>query len=348
MTTQPTRTNSKVEAASIRDVARAASVSTATVSRVLNGTAKVSAPITMRVEKAVRDLGYRPNRFARGLITRRSHVLGVALPDVHGEFYSELIKGADVAARRLGYHLLVTSLGPVEGEAHPRSADALGFVDGAIIMISEPDEALLEDALQFERPVVVVDRDLHEQGLSSVVADNLPGSQEAIEHLFGQVAPGRCWFVGGPEDNFDTAQRAAIFKRLYEAHPDARSSKDRMYFGEYTVDWGHAWGMRAAGDGRLRGAGVMCANDEIAYGVILAAREQGLGAPDDFLIIGFDDSRLAGLIRPGLTSVHVPIARIGAAAVETLVDAIEGGHEGVRCVHVPTHLVVRETSVRLS
>lgn len=345
MSTRQSSNNHAPNAASIRDVARVACVSTATVSRVLNGTARVSDPVAARVQRAVEELGYRPNRFARGLITRRSHVLGVALPDMHGEYYSELIKGAEQAARHLGYHLLVTSLAPVSTEGRS-PGDTLGLVDGVIIMMSEPDEKLRQEALRSRVPVVIVDMDLHEHGLDSVVTDNAPGTLEAANHLFEQVGHDHCYFVGGPEDNFDTAQRAGVFARLYEERAARPIEPSRMHFGEYSVDWGLAWGRQAADGGSLRGAGVLCANDEIAYGVILAAHDAGLVPPDDFLIVGFDDLRLASLLRPALSSVHVPIARIGTAAVETLVDRIEGESGGVRCVHVPTHLVVRDTSAR--
>src|SRR5438876_10989122 len=94
---------------SIQDVAAAAAVSIATVSRVINNPELVSGPTSDRVRKAIRDLGFRPNHFARGLMTRQSRVLGIALPDIHGEFYSELIRGADTEAHRRGYHLLVSS-----------------------------------------------------------------------------------------------------------------------------------------------------------------------------------------------------------------------------------------------
>src|SRR6184192_3039488 len=97
------------QAVSIEDVARVAGVSIATVSRVQNNPKLVAAPTAERVRRAIKQLGFRPNPFARGLMTRRSRVLGIALPDVHGEFYSELLRGADAAARRRGYHLLVSS-----------------------------------------------------------------------------------------------------------------------------------------------------------------------------------------------------------------------------------------------
>src|SRR5258708_1433460 len=126
---------------SIEDVASAAGVSTATVSRFLNSPKLVASGTAERVMRVIEQLGYRPNRFAQCLMTRRSHTVGIVLPAIHGEFYSELLRGADVEAHQRGYHLLVTSEGHGD-EAETISSGPFGLIDGLAIMITEPNEKL--------------------------------------------------------------------------------------------------------------------------------------------------------------------------------------------------------------
>jgi len=328
---------------SIQDVAEKAEVSTATVSRVLNRPELVSPATADRVHKAIKALGYKPNRFAQGLMTRRSKVLGIALPDIHGEFYSELLRGADAEAKQLGYHLLVSSeVHAVNGDAG-RGSLAFGLIDGLALMISEPNESLWTEAQQFNTPIVVLDADLRDRGVDSVIVDNEAGTREATHHLLASLRPNMLYFVGGGKDNFDTRQRAKAFvQTLKEAEWAARP--DQTAFGEYSLDWGYRWAKEAAAKGLLKGAGVLAGNDEIAYGVLEGARDAGLRVPEDTKIVGFDDTRLARLIRPRLSTVRVPLADIGAAAIRVLVRRVNDPDAEPAVVRVPTTLVVRDSS----
>jgi LacI family transcriptional regulator len=323
--------------ASIEDVAAAAAVSTATVSRLLNNPEMVAAETAVRIQKAIRDLGYRPNRFAQGLMTKKSRVLGILLPDLHGEFYSALLRGANEQAHRRGYHLLVSS--EAAGAEMPAP---FGLIDGLAVMITEPNEQLWQEARQTGVPVVVLDTDPGEPKVDSVLIDNSAGAAEATEHLLESVPPGRCYFVGGPKDNFDTRQRARAFDDVLalRAH---RARPDQAGFGEYSFDWGAQWARTAAPPGWP--IGVLAGNDEIAYGVMHALAEQGRACPKDVKIVGFDDTRLASLLRPRLSTVRVPLAEVGAAAVDALIERLEKPDAKGKSVRLMTRLVVRESSV---
>src|SRR5262245_13803342 len=188
---------------SIHDGASAARVSIATGSRAENNPPLVPAKTAARVQEVIRRIGYAPNPFAQGLITRASRVLGIALPDIHGEFYSELLRGADAEARKLGYHLLVSSE-PHAEEANARPGGlAFGLIDGVAIMITDANNPLAKEARGTTLPTVVLDTDMHKRGVDSVVVDNAGGTREGVEHLLRSVAPGSLYFVGGPEENFD-------------------------------------------------------------------------------------------------------------------------------------------------
>lgn len=326
---------------SMEDVAKTAGVSTATVSRVLNSPDLVAPETAARVQKAIADLGYRPNVFAQGLMTRKSRVLGIALPDIHGEFYSELLRGADAEARRQGYHLLISS--EVRDGETGLVAPTTGFVAGIAVMLTEPSQTLWKQVCEATLPMVVIDTDISDPGVDRVLVDNATGTREAVRHLLETVKPERCYFLGGPKENFDTVQRARIFRETL-ADRGHVAEESRTYFGEYSVEWGHRCGGRLLASANGEPIGVLAGNDEIAFGVTLAAGDRGLSVPGSVRVIGFDDTRLASLVRPGLSTVRVPMAQVGAAAIAALIGRINEPDKPATCTRLPTELVIRGTS----
>lgn len=327
---------------SIRDVAKAARVSTATVSRVLNKPDLVARDTAERVQRAISDLSYHPNIFAQGLMTRKSRLIGVALPDLHGEFYSEILRGADSQSRQLGYHLLVSSE-VNDGEGGLVGSPAAGLIGGVVVMVTEPNQRLWREARSAEVPVVVIDRDVHESGVDCVLIDNERGTREAVEHLLESVPPAQCVFVGGPETNFDTRQRSGVFEQVLQERGH-KLHLGQIVFRDYSVEWGQRAGADLFKTERKRPLGVLAGNDEIAFGVMRAAQDAGLTVPGDVRIVGFDDSRLSNLMHPRLSSVRVPRAEVGAAAVATLTRRIDNPDATAQTTVLPTSLVVRESS----
>ncbi|MFT3685953.1 MAG: LacI family DNA-binding transcriptional regulator [Phycisphaerales bacterium] len=342
---------------SIQDVAQSAGVSTATVSRVLNSPDLVADETAERVRKAVAELGYKPNLFAKGLMTRKSQVLGIALPDLHGEFYSALLHGADDEARRHGYQLLVSTdarraAGRTGGEeGAPSSGDldlTFGIVEGIALMITQPADELLRRAKSTGLPLVVMDTEVKGNGtpVDCVLVDNVIGTVEATSHLVEKTAKERIYFVGGPEGNFDTRTRAEAFSTTLKGYGRAPAPM-QMAYKEYTEAWGYEWAERANREGRLKGSAVLCADDEIAVGVLQAAEDFGLrvGPGDDGVrIVGFDDTRIASIVRPKLSSVKVPLHEVGAGSVRLLLQRIEDPEAPAHVLRLPTRLVVRQSS----
>lgn len=327
----------------MEDVARVAAVSTATVSRVLNTPGLVAPETAARVQRAIEDLGYKPNVFAQGLMTRRSRLLGLLLPDIHGEFYSELLRGADAEARRLGYHLLVGSEGR-DSDTPMFSSTVVGFLGGIAMMLSEPNESLAKSANQANLPLVVIDDDFSGSHVDRVLVDNAVGTREAVDHLLTQVIASDCWFLGGPKDNFDTQDRAKAFLETLSTRGVTNGA--RVRYGEYSVEWGYKAGAELfAAQGKRGGPlGVLAANDEIAYGVMLAAHDAGLEVPRDVRLVGFDDTRLASLVRPQISSVRVPMSEVGAGAVRLLVERIGEPERAGTTIRLATRLIVRQSS----
>ncbi|MDP1660539.1 MAG: LacI family DNA-binding transcriptional regulator, partial [Phycisphaerales bacterium] len=340
-------------------------VSTATVSRVLNTPNLVAEETAGKVRKAVAELKYKPNLFAKGLMTRKSQVLGIALPDLHGEFYSTLLHGADDEARRHGYQLLVSTDARrngggsgEEGEASQGAAQldlTFGIVEGIALMITQPQDELVRRAMATGLPLVVMDSEVRAPTVDCVLVDNVVGTVEAVAHLAEKTPKDRIYFVGGPEGNFDTRMRAEAFTTTLKGFGRAPGPMQLAY-KEYSEAWGYEWAQQmsreggSSAGGRLKGSAVLCANDEIAVGVLQAAEDLGLrvGPGDEggggVRIVGFDDTRIASIVRPKLSSVRVPLIEVGAASVRLLLQRIEEPDAPAHVLRLPTRLVVRQSS----
>lgn len=330
---------------SIQDVADAASVSIATVSRALNRPELVSPETAQRIRAVVDDLGYRPNRFAQGLMTQRSGLLGIALPDIHGEFYSELMRGADAEARRLGYHLLISSTAldsQPQGPAGGALTRAFGLIDGLCAMITEPCPEAWSEMRQLGIPLVAIDTEL-DPDADTIIVDQEPGSTQACEHLLASTPPERCSFVGGPEQNFDTRARASVFiKALRQAGHTPRP--DQVAFGTYSTQWGRSWARDHLRPPPADQIAVFAGNDEIALGILSVAHELGVAVPDRLRLVGFDDTTLGAAVYPALSSVRAPRDAVGRAAIRALVARIEEPDTLRQRVSITTELVIRQSS----
>ncbi len=329
---------------SIQDVADRAAVSIATVSRAVNKPHLVAPETAVRVQQAIEELGYRPNRFAQGLMTQRSGLLGIALPDIHGEFYSEILRGADAEARRLGYQVLVSSLPahPEPGVPPVALTRALGFVDGVAVMITEPDERVAAILRELNLPMVGIDASLEDANDFALI-DHNSGARTATEHLLTSTPAADCFFVGGSPQNIDTRHRAQAFTRCLETTGHALRP-DQVQFSDYSIAWGERWAQNILPTRGDRPTAVFGANDEIAYGVMRAALDMGLPVPGRVRVIGFDGSTLSSIVRPGLSTVRVPRDELGRLAIRALVGRVEDPDAPISRVVLATELIVRESS----
>lgn len=301
----------------LTDVAREARVSVASVSRVVNGHTNVTPETRQRILEVVERLRYVPHTAARSLITKRTHVIGVLLPDLHGGFFSELIRGIDAATREQHLQLLLSSS---HGNA-PEMAAAIramrGRVEGLLILSPQLDAEGLGE-LDTATPTVFLNSRVP-GGASPVFAiDGYHGAREMVRHL---VACGHRTIahVAGPAGNFDAHERERGYRaELAASLPRARPHVIR---GDFSEASGHAAG-RALGVGRQRPAAVFAANDGMAMGCMAAFDELGLAVPTDVAVVGFDDIPLAAFVRPALTTMRVRIAELGRGAVNRLAEAI--------------------------
>ncbi len=303
--------------ATIRDVASRAAVSVASVSRVLNGAGPVALETRDRVMEAVRELSYVPHSGARSLSMRRTDTVGVILPDLHGEFFSELIRGLDRAARERGLHLLVSSSHDDEAEVEAALGSMRGRVDGIIIMSPHLDPASVAGGMARSVPVVALSGDGGRGDVAGIGIDNAGGARAMTAHLVEGGAR-RVAHIRGPSGHSEAEARMAG----YAAAVAEAGQPSMVETGDFTQASGYR-AMHALLDRSPRPDAVFAANDTMAIGALLAIREAGLRLPEDIALGGFDDVPMAALLRPALTTMRISIAELGERALARLAGAIQ-------------------------
>jgi LacI family transcriptional regulator len=325
--------------ATIRDVARASNVSIATVSRVFNNSPLVSEDTRQRVAAAASRLGYWPNGLARSLITNRTHTLGLLLPDLHGEFFSEVIHGVDQYSRTRGFHLLVSRSSSSADELTEALRSMRGRVDGLVVMAPDVDASRALRQAAGNVPIVLLNPEVPLPGCDSVSIANFQGAFTMVSHLIG-LGHDPIATITGPCQNIDARQRLEGWRSaMREAGREARP--DLEYHGDFTERSGYEATLEMVRQ-RVRPAAIFVANDHMAIGVMAALQESGMRVPDDMALAGFDDIPMARFLGPGLTTMHVDMLSLGERAVDLLLDperaaAAPAGRSDV----LPTRLVVR-------
>jgi LacI family transcriptional regulator len=320
-------------------VAREAGVSVATVSRVLNGSAHVSEATDRQVRTVANRLNYWPNGAARSLITSRTSTLGVLLPDLHGEFFSEVIRGVDLAARRAGYHLLVSSSHAATEELVAALRTMRGRIDALIVMAPDLDAPELIRECAAGTPTVVLNPGQPVSGCHAISIDNLDGAQQVVRHLV-ELGHRRIATVTGPARNMDARQRLEGYRAALKAAGIAHS-RDHEFQGDFTEPSGYQAG-RAIIRLSPRPTAVFVGNDKMAVGVLGALSDGGLRVPEDIAVAGFDDIEMSQYLNPPLTTVHADAYMLGERAVER---ALAMANDGATAGGSPRHEILRTTLV---
>ena len=327
-------------AARITDVAAAAGVSVATISRALRSPDVVAPETLERVLTAIRDMGYTPNAQARNLRTSRAKMIIAIVPDIANPFFSEVIRGIERVAQQQGYSVL---LGDTENNSKREEIYAQMVasrqVDGAIILLPHISSSIRRAGA----PIVNACEYVSDKTITSVYSDNVGGARSATEYLLalGHVSIG---FIGGPPGSPLSVDRE---RGYVEAMRSNGLSPDRklMAAGDFSAESG----VRATEALLARGVpltALMCANDEMALGALRAVRDRGLSVPADISIIGFDDIRLARFIDPPLTTVAQPMQEIGREAMTLLIELLADPTVAARKRILPTQLIIRGSTAK--
>lgn len=306
-------------ATTIKDVARVAGVSVATVSRALNGHANVTEQTRAHVMGVVAQLRFVPSSAAQSMITRRTHTVGALLPDLHGEYFSELIRGIDLAARARGLHLLVSSSHGDAAEAAAALRAMNGRVDGLLVMSPHVNADFLWGNVSDELPAVLMNTRVAQGRHSSFAVDNHGGAYAMVRHLT-ERGHRHIAFIAGPESNFEAQERLRGYR---DAIADLLAGAGKQVLqGDFTQESGFRAGSQIVALSR-RPTAVFASNDMMAIGCLSALNEAGLQVPQDIALGGFDDIPISRYVNPPLTTVRARITELGGLALDRLASAIE-------------------------
>jgi DNA-binding LacI/PurR family transcriptional regulator len=328
----------------IRDVAKRAKVSTATVSRTINKVGTVDAQLAKRVWKAIDELGYFPNRQARALVSGRSRVFGLIVSEITNPFFPEIVQTFENLAVEQNYEILLTSTihDPKRMELAIRRMIE-GRVDGVAILTFGMEDELL-DHLRFRNlPLVFVDVGPRAPRVSNISVDYLDGIRQAVQHL-AALKHELVGFVSGPLGLRSAVARQTAFEEsMREIGLPVRP--EFIVEGDHRLEGGKR-ALQSLTALRVRPTALLCSNDMTAIGVMRQAYELGIEIPHQLSVVGFDDTRLAEFMTPPLTTVQMSQSELARLAFEALLKEVNRetpSPDGTE-YQLKTHLILRGTT----
>jgi DNA-binding LacI/PurR family transcriptional regulator len=305
----------------IREIAKRAKVSTATVSRAINRVPTVNPALARRVWKAVDELGYYPNTQARALVSGRSRIFGLIVSEIINPFFPEIVQVFETIAVQNHYEILLTSTvhDPKRMETSVRRMIERR-VDGVAVMTFGMEELLLEDLKVRNVPLVFVDVGPARPRVSNIRIDYVHGIRQAVQHL-AALRHQRIAFIAGPLQLKSAAARKNAFLKSMEEIGLA-VDPGLIVEGDHTLEGGMK-AMATLLQAEKRPTAIMCSNDMTAIGVMRQSYEEKIAIPRDLSVIGFDDIRLAQFILPPLTTVKMSQAELGRLAFRALLADVE-------------------------
>ena len=339
---EPNPDRSWVAVPTIADVARAAGVSTATVSRVVNGSTDVDAAMAARVRVAVEQLSYRPSRLARSLRTRRSAVIGLIISDIRNPFFTDMVRGVEDVAFANGFSLILCNSD--EDLVKERDYLELAVAESMAGVILAPASARETDVSVLTGPgvpVVTVDRRAPDSEIDVVLIDNVGGARLAVEHLV-DAGYRRIGFVSGPTTLSTGTERLAGYRAAIRSRK-LGTGAELIRYADFHETGGRTAMSRLLDAGRGIDA-VFVANNLMTLGALEAITAAGMAIPDDIAVVGFDDMAWAPLLRPSLSTVAQPTYELGEQTAKMLLDRINGFTGPGREVVLAPALRVRASS----
>jgi len=314
-------------------------VSTSTASRALNQNTAISEEVRKRVLRAAEEANYIPNSLARGLALRRSHLIGLVVPSISNPFFAEIARGAHEAAYERGYVVTLcdTQRNKAREDLFVQTLLRSG-VDGVIVTGGVLSPEHIQGLRQHHLPLVFAGRRSSGTGESGVSVDNIAAGHEATRFLIGK-GHREILYLSGAAESLASKDRERGYEDAMESHGLAPS----VVRGDYSMESGFEEASRIAGSKNPPSA-VFAANDMLAIGLILGLINLGVKVPNDLAVAGCDDVPMGALIRPALTTVHVPMYDIGVRATQLLLRAMEGDTDGpAESILLESRLVSRDS-----
>lgn len=324
----------------IRDVAKLANVSVATISRYLNNTAPLSAETAERVQAAMTELNFSPHPAARSLATNRTNTIGLVLDKIEGDYFTPLLEGVVATTEANNFNLLIFT---TSNQSRHLDSRLLGptYTDGLLVFLDSLEEKELANLHEAEQPIVLIHRSSPAGlNLPMVTIENKSAAKGLVSHLIETHQRKNIVFLRGPEDNEDSGWRETGYRQALAEH-GLTVDENLIAPGDYD----RYVSQKSIRDLIERGKkfdAVFAGDDDAAIGALAALKEAGIDVPGQVSVVGFDDQRLAAFLNPPLTTVHAPTDQVGAAAAQQLLKLIHGETVNPEIL-MPTELIVRNS-----
>ncbi|WP_347709275.1 catabolite control protein A [Bacillus sp. FJAT-47783] len=327
----------------IYDVAREANVSMATVSRVVNGNPNVKPTTRKKVLEAIERLGYRPNAVARGLASKKTTTVGVVIPDVSSTFYSELARGIEDIATMYKYNIILSNSDQnKDKELHLLNTMLGKQVDGIVFMSGNITDEHVEEFKRSPVPIVLAASFDKNGEIPSVNINYEQGAYDAVKFLADKGHQQIAYVSGPMEEPVNKIKKLAGYRRALE-ESNLPFNEELVIEGDYTYDSGIE-AFEKLMNVTPRPTAIFVGTDEMALGVIHSAQDNGLSVPEDVDIVGFDNTRLATMVRPQLTTVVQPTYDIGAVAMRLLTKLMDKETVDEHTVELPHRIEIRQST----
>ena len=328
----------------MKDVARTAGVSVATVSHVINDTHYVSPNLKARVEQAIKSLNYRPDKIARALNTKGIPLLALIVPDISNPYWSSVARAIQDVTDKYNYSVIVCSSDGILEREIRFLCSLTGWVSGVIFHPYHVSHEKVREIIGDDLPVVILgdftSKVEQAENWDHILSNNLESARTVVEYLM-QLGHRRIAFIEGPEGTPTSMNRLAGYRKAFEVSSNP-VHEELIVPGDYTREGGRK-GMRILFDLMDPPTAVFCANDLSALGALEVARQKGFRVPEDISIVGFDDIDEAAHASPPLTTIRQPPDYVGTITAETLIERLKGREKPAR-VYIQGSFIVREST----
>ena len=334
----------------IKDVARLAGVSVATVSRYINKTSNISFDVQQKIEAAINATNYRPNNVARALVHQKSNTIGIIVNNLHDVFFNDLIQGFEIASEQTNYNIIFCS---VYGKDPQRKEQYIHYLtsgptDGIIIYGSyKNDEKIIKELLCKNFPFILIENELKGINTNSLLIDNISGAKSAIEYLYS-IGHRNIAFIGGDPNKTDLNDRLNGY--MSSMIENSLKIKDG-YIQHCGNDYHNAYQcMNNLLNLKIVPSAVFCANDSIASFAIRAIIDKGLRIPNDISIMGFDNQKILpdDYSGPKITTMARPLAELAKDSMKLMTEILDKDNKKVSKRYYDAHVLVKDTTAALS
>lgn len=329
-------------AASIKDIALKAKVSISTVSRIINNSKYVAPELVERVNSVIKETGYTPDPIARSMVTKKTKLIGIIIPDISQRFYSTLLSGIEEITSTYDYNILICNINENLEKEHKYLNILKAMRADGIIIMHEKFSPKVETFLRTVNvPIVLSSVKSQNLNALSVNIDDCRASYDAVEYLI-KLGHKKIAMIGGDMTDITTGKnRFAGYRQALQDH-GIEYSKAYFKIGNFKIDGGYR-AMEEILKAESRPTAVFVVSDEMAIGAVDCITDKGLRVPGDISVVGFDDIDLASVIKPRLTTVHQPIREIGRMSAELLINQLENKSINVKEVVINHSLILRDS-----